>query len=121
MTPRSPCRRDLRHSFARRRGPLERRSRRFECLEPRCLLSLDGLGPLADGLDDSPPQSLLTADDVLGGGGETYQFTVEYSDDVAVDGSDFDDWDILVAGPRFRRSATFVGVPNPVAVWTKWR
>ena len=47
-----------------------------------------------------PPIANLSAANLATGGGTTYDFTVTYSDNVAVNASSFDNSDVLVSGPN---------------------
>ncbi|MHB9067992.1 MAG: choice-of-anchor Q domain-containing protein [Pirellulaceae bacterium] len=62
-------------------------------------------------VDTSAPVAAVTANDVTESGGTAYQFTVNYSDDLAVDVSMLGDEDLCVRGPNsYYASAMFVSV-----------
>ena len=61
----------------------------------------------------SPATGTVTAPDVdqAGAGQTSYQFTIEYTDNVAIDVATLDGSDVTVTGPgSFRQNATFVSV-----------
>ncbi len=61
--------------------------------------------------DTTAPTASLTASNLTSGGGNTYTFTVTYSDNVAVNVSTLNTGDVLVTGPGgFSQTATFVSV-----------
>jgi CSLREA domain-containing protein len=59
------------------------------------------------------PTASLSVTNVTGGGGTTHDFTVTYTDNVAIDVGSLDNNDILVTGPNsYSQTATFVSVNN---------
>ena len=61
--------------------------------------------------DTQLPTASLGAGNINSGGGSTHSFTVQYSDNVAVDVSDLDSTDVHVTGPNgFSQNASFTGV-----------
>ena len=61
--------------------------------------------------DTTPPTATVTASDLTTGGTSTYDFTVTFSDDTAIDVSTLDSSDVLVTGPNsFSQVATFISV-----------
>ena len=57
------------------------------------------------------PEAMLDVSDITIGGGSTYTFTVQYTDNVAVAVSSLDNADVRVTGPNgFSQVATFVSV-----------
>lgn len=65
--------------------------------------------------DTVAPVAVLTAADVNASGASAYQFTVAYTDDVAVDTSTIDGSDIIVTGPGGPIPASFVSVDDPTS------
>jgi hypothetical protein len=75
--------------------------------------NIDDLEVLADGavVDTEAPAAKLSATDVAAGGSPTHQFTVAYTDDVAVAVATLGAGDIVVTGPGgFTNFASFAGV-----------
>lgn len=63
--------------------------------------------------DSVPPTANLTTPDILTEGGTTYQFTVTYSDNTAMNIATLNGSDILVTGPNnFSQMAALVSVSN---------
>jgi polygalacturonase len=63
--------------------------------------------------DSTPPTASLTNSDVLTGGGTVYQFSVNYSDNTAMNVATLDGSDIHVTGPNgFSQMAALVSIDN---------
>lgn len=82
--------------------------------DPANFVAAEDLGTFEVNVDDAPdrirPEAALSAADITTGGEENYTFTVEYTDNEAVDAATLDNRDILVTGRRFFRRATFMSV-----------
>lgn len=64
--------------------------------------------------DTTAPTALAAAADLTAGGAATYQFTVTYTDDMAVRGSTIGNGNVIVSGPNgFTQPATLVSVDAP--------
>jgi Ca2+-binding RTX toxin-like protein len=76
-------------------------------------LSTDGGG--GGNINDvTPPTAVLGSTTTPSFGSASYDFTVTYSDDIAVNVASLDSQDVVVTGPgNFRQLATLVGVNNP--------
>ena len=65
------------------------------------------------GTDTTPPSATVSAANVTTAGGSTYTFSVNYSDNAAVNVSTLGSGDVLVTGPNgFSQAATLVSVDN---------
>ncbi len=63
------------------------------------------------GTDRTPPTAAVTAGNIIAGGVSTYQFTVRYTDNVAILRSSIGDGDVRVVGPNnYSEFATFVSI-----------
>ena len=68
---------------------------------------------ISTGADGEAPTAVLTASHVNAGGATQYDFTVTYSDNIAIDVSTIDDLDIQVTGPSsFTEMAQLVSVDS---------
>lgn len=64
---------------------------------------------------EGPPVGRLNATNLTAGGGETYTFSVTYSDNTAISVASLDDNDVVVTGPDgTTRQATYIGVNNNI-------
>ncbi|MBD1935844.1 Calx-beta domain-containing protein [Microcoleus sp. FACHB-68] len=71
-----------------------------------------------DDPDITPPTAAIQVLDITQGGSTTYTFTVDYTDNAAINVSSLDNNDIQVTGPNnFNQLATFVSV-NPAGTGT---
>ncbi|MFT7515499.1 MAG: hypothetical protein ACI9QL_004731 [Candidatus Omnitrophota bacterium] len=67
-----------------------------------------------DGIDTIAPSAYLSAVNITQNGGPIHEFTVTYTDEVAVASASLDSNDILVTGPQaFSNLAQFVGTDDP--------
>ncbi|MBW4604868.1 MAG: DUF4347 domain-containing protein [Calothrix sp. FI2-JRJ7] len=65
--------------------------------------------------NEGPPVARLNATNLTNGGGETYTFSVTYSDNTAISIASLDDNDIVVTGPDgTTREAAFIGVNSNI-------